>query len=72
MREFASINKYVHMHEYQAVRLDKVKHETSLFNLGSSCLNGRDSSVGILTGYGLDDRGSIPDRRKRFYLLHSV
>jgi hypothetical protein len=30
------------------------------------------NSVGIATGYGLDDRGSIPGRGKRFSLLPSV
>jgi hypothetical protein len=28
--------------------------------------------VGIATGYGQDDRGSIPGRGKRFFLLHNV
>jgi hypothetical protein len=31
----------------------------------------RDSPVGIAAGYGLEGRGSIPDRGKRFS-LHSV
>jgi hypothetical protein len=31
-----------------------------------------DSSVGIATGYGLDGRGSIPGRARRFYQLHNV
>jgi hypothetical protein len=31
----------------------------------------RDSSDGIVTGYELDGRGSIPDRSKRFSLLHT-
>jgi hypothetical protein len=26
-----------------------------------------DRSVGIATGYGLDDRSSVPDRGKRFF-----
>jgi hypothetical protein len=64
MHEFTSINKYTH--EHRAMKFYEVKHETPLFNLG------RDSSIGVLTGYGLDGRSSIPDRRKRFYLLHSV
>jgi hypothetical protein len=29
-------------------------------------------SVGTGTGYGLDGRGLIPGREKRFFLLHSV
>jgi hypothetical protein len=33
---------------------------------------GRDSSVGTAMGYGLDGRGSIPGRGKRFSPLHSV
>jgi hypothetical protein len=41
-----------------------------------SVANGsRDSSVGIATGYGLDDRGggsSSPGRVKKFSLLHIV
>jgi hypothetical protein len=28
--------------------------------------------AGIATGYGLDDRGSITGRGRRFSLLHSV
>jgi hypothetical protein len=28
--------------------------------------------VGTATNYGLEARGSIPDRRKRVFLLHSV
>jgi hypothetical protein len=32
----------------------------------------RDSSVVIVTGYGLDVQGSIPGRGKRFSLLRSV
>jgi hypothetical protein len=31
-----------------------------------------DSSVIIVTGYGLDCRGSIPDKGKTFFLLQSV
>jgi hypothetical protein len=27
----------------------------------------RDSSVGIATGYGLDGRGSIPGKGKKFF-----
>jgi hypothetical protein len=34
-------------------------------------VQGRDSSVGIATGFGPDDRGSIR-AGKHFYLLHSV
>jgi hypothetical protein len=32
----------------------------------------RHSPVGIVTGYGLDGRGSIPGRDKIFSLLHIV
>jgi hypothetical protein len=32
----------------------------------------QDSSVGIATGYDLDDLGSTPGRDKKFSLLHSV
>jgi hypothetical protein len=32
----------------------------------------RDISVGIATGYGLDRRGSITDREKRFFLFFTV
>jgi hypothetical protein len=32
----------------------------------------RSSSVDIATGYGLDDRGSIPGGVKIFLLLHSI
>jgi hypothetical protein len=32
----------------------------------------RDNSVDTAMGYGLDGRGSIPERGKRFFLLHSV
>jgi hypothetical protein len=32
----------------------------------------RDSSVGIATGYGLDDRGSIPGRVRNFSVFHSI
>jgi hypothetical protein len=32
----------------------------------------RDSSVSIVTGYGLDDRGSIPDSAINFSLCHRV
>jgi hypothetical protein len=28
--------------------------------------------VGVVTGHGLDDRGSIPGRGKTFSLLHSI
>jgi hypothetical protein len=31
-----------------------------------------DSSVNIKTGYGLEGRGSIPDRSKIFSIIHSV
>jgi hypothetical protein len=33
---------------------------------------GRDSLVGIPTGYGLDCQGSIPGRYTNCFLLHSV
>jgi hypothetical protein len=33
---------------------------------------GRDSSVSKEMGYGLDGRGSIPDRGKRDYFLNSL
>jgi hypothetical protein len=32
----------------------------------------QDSSVGMATGYGLGGRGSISDKGKIFYVLHSV
>jgi hypothetical protein len=35
-------------------------------------LGKRDSSVGVATDYGLDDRGSTPCRSKSFLLLRSV
>jgi hypothetical protein len=31
------------------------------------CARGRDASVGIRMGYGLDDQGSIPGRDKRLF-----
>jgi hypothetical protein len=34
-----------------------------------SFIRKRDSSIGIATGYGLDGRGSIPDRRKRLFSI---
>jgi hypothetical protein len=45
-----------------------VSSDTYTYNVG-----GRDSSVGIATGYGLDDqegRSSNPSRVKKFSLLH--
>jgi hypothetical protein len=33
-------------------------------------LGSRDSLVGIATGYGLDNCGSIPGSRKDFSLIH--
>jgi hypothetical protein len=35
------------------------------------CAICRDSSVGILMGYGLDGRGSNPGRMRYFSLLHN-
>jgi hypothetical protein len=37
-------------------------------------MKSRDGSVSIVIGYGLDDRGSIPDRGKegKFFLRHRV
>jgi hypothetical protein len=35
-------------------------------------LIGYDNSGGIATGYGMDGRGSIPGKSKRFSSLHSV
>jgi hypothetical protein len=35
-------------------------------------LYSQDSSVGIVTGYGLDGQGSIPGRGKKFSLLNNV
>jgi hypothetical protein len=32
----------------------------------------RNSPVDITTGYGLEDRGSIPDRYTKCFLLHIV
>jgi hypothetical protein len=43
-------------------KLKKYQHQLHNVNI----------SVGIPTGYGLDDRGSITRRGKRFSLLHSV
>jgi hypothetical protein len=37
-----------------------------------TCTVNRESSVGIATSYGLDGRGSIPGRGKKFSLPHSV
>jgi hypothetical protein len=44
----------------------------NLLELEFSDKESRDSSVGTAAGYGLDDRGSIPDKGKRYSLLHSV
>jgi hypothetical protein len=35
-------------------------------------MKSRDSSVGIETGYGLDDWGLIPNRARNLSLLYSV
>jgi hypothetical protein len=37
-----------------------------------TAIGSRHSSVGITTGYGLHDRGSIPGRTKKFSLLDGV
>jgi hypothetical protein len=41
----------------------------SFSELASEIINlkSRDSSVGIATGYGMDDQGSIPGKGKRFF-----
>jgi hypothetical protein len=38
-----------------------------LFNSSFILPSNQDNSVGIATGYGLDDRGSIPERGKRYF-----
>jgi hypothetical protein len=43
----------------------EVTHSRVQTNNGPYCFG--DSSVGIATGYGLDGRGSIPCRAKRFF-----
>ncbi|KDR20946.1 hypothetical protein L798_03885 [Zootermopsis nevadensis] len=43
-------------------------HDHNLFLCHNSKLVSRDSSVSIVTSYRLDDRGSIPDNSREFFL----
>jgi hypothetical protein len=47
--------------------LDRAATVIGLVNLIPSLIGGRDSWINITTGYGLDDRGSIPGRSKRIF-----
>jgi hypothetical protein len=38
-----------------------------VFIISPTLVKSRDVSIGIPTGYGLDGRGSIPSRGKRFF-----
>jgi hypothetical protein len=42
------------------------------FTCPEHCNRSRDTSVGIVMGYGLENRDFIPGRGKKLYLLHRV
>jgi hypothetical protein len=51
---------------FSAVKSGRVEHME--YNVDKISLRSQGSSVSIVTGYGLDDRGAIPDGGRGFFL----
>jgi hypothetical protein len=58
-----------HTASYNVYTLPVFRSIIKILNVNTILYESQDSSVGKATSYGLDDRGSIPGRVKRFFSI---